>query len=125
MGKVSGADQQRIRQDSFRSVPAPLSRTGRLGKKDNFQLSVFLAYVTGKGHAPMDRRLYLPEKAIGPTGTQFRFTTGGGDQVPLPGGRIDGAVDFGQYMRMVRMKSPFGAGSQFACLPSPGDSCWK
>jgi SRSO17 transposase len=33
---------------------------GRLGKKENCQLGVFLAYVAAAGHAPLDRRLYLP-----------------------------------------------------------------
>lgn len=35
---------------------------GRLGKKDNCQLGVLLAYVSDKGHAPLDRRLYLPRE---------------------------------------------------------------
>lgn len=34
---------------------------GRLGKKDNCQLGVFLAYVSARGHAPLDARLYLPK----------------------------------------------------------------
>ena len=34
---------------------------GRLGNVDNCQLGVFLAYVSPKGHAPLDRQLYLPE----------------------------------------------------------------
>ncbi len=34
---------------------------GRLGKVENCQLGVFLAYVSPKGHAPLDRRLYLPQ----------------------------------------------------------------
>jgi SRSO17 transposase len=34
---------------------------GRLGKKDNCQLGVFLAYVSARGHAPRDARLYLPK----------------------------------------------------------------
>jgi hypothetical protein len=34
---------------------------GRLGKVDNCQVGVFLAYVTAKGYAPLDRRLYLPD----------------------------------------------------------------
>jgi SRSO17 transposase len=34
---------------------------GRLGKQENCQLGVFLAYASSKGHAPWDRRLYLPE----------------------------------------------------------------
>jgi SRSO17 transposase len=37
---------------------------GRLGKKENCQLGVFLAYVSSKGHAPLDRRLYLPREWV-------------------------------------------------------------
>lgn len=34
---------------------------GRLGKKENCQVGVFLAYATAKGHVLLDRQLYLPE----------------------------------------------------------------
>jgi SRSO17 transposase len=34
---------------------------GRLGKVDNCQVGVFLAYAAPQGYAPLDRRLYLPE----------------------------------------------------------------
>src|SRR5882724_2901203 len=34
---------------------------GRLGKLENCQVGVFLAYAAAAGHAPLDRRLYLPE----------------------------------------------------------------
>jgi SRSO17 transposase len=34
---------------------------GRLGKVDNCQVGVFLAYAVQAGYAPLDRRLYLPE----------------------------------------------------------------
>ncbi len=34
---------------------------GRLGKVDNCQVGVFLAYAAMTGYAPLDRRLYLPE----------------------------------------------------------------
>jgi SRSO17 transposase len=34
---------------------------GRLGKVENCQVGVFLAYATAKGHAPLDRQLYLPK----------------------------------------------------------------
>ena len=37
---------------------------GRLGKKENCQIGVFLAYVSSNGHAPLDRRLYLPESWV-------------------------------------------------------------
>src|SRR5439155_2027339 len=32
---------------------------GRLGRVDNCQVGVFLAYVTARGYAPLDRQLYL------------------------------------------------------------------
>jgi SRSO17 transposase len=38
---------------------------GRLGKVDNCQVGVFLAYAATAGYAPMDRRLYLPEDWAG------------------------------------------------------------
>jgi len=34
---------------------------GRLGKTENCQSGVFLAYASDKGHGPIDRRLYLPK----------------------------------------------------------------
>jgi SRSO17 transposase len=34
---------------------------GRLGKVDNCQVGVFLAYAANAGYAPLDRQLYLPE----------------------------------------------------------------
>jgi SRSO17 transposase len=37
---------------------------GRLGKKENCQIGVFLAYTSTKGHAPLDRRLYLPRQWV-------------------------------------------------------------
>src|SRR5215204_4819187 len=38
---------------------------GRLGKVDNCQVGVFLAYATAAGYAPLDRRLYLPKDWAG------------------------------------------------------------
>ena len=35
---------------------------GRLGKVENCQQGVFLAYASERGHGPLDRRLYLPEE---------------------------------------------------------------
>ncbi len=35
---------------------------GRLGKVENCQVGVFLAYVTAQGFAPVDRQLYLPQE---------------------------------------------------------------
>lgn len=52
----------------------------------------------------------------------FTFITAGGDQLPS---MIEGSVIFGQYMRIIGTKSPFGVGSQFASLSVPGVSFWK
>jgi SRSO17 transposase len=38
---------------------------GRLGKVENCQVGVFLAYAATAGYAPLDRRLYLPEDWTG------------------------------------------------------------
>ena len=38
---------------------------GRLGKKENCQIGVFLAYASSKGHVLLDRCLYLPEDWVG------------------------------------------------------------
>jgi SRSO17 transposase len=38
---------------------------GRLGKQDNCQAGVFLAYAAPGGYAPLDRQLYLPEDWAG------------------------------------------------------------
>lgn len=57
---------------------------GRLGKVDNCQLGLFLAYATEACYAPLDRRLYLPqgwagdqarrEKCHVPEGVKFQET---------------------------------------------------
>ncbi len=57
---------------------------GRLGKVDNCQIGVFLAYAAEAGYAPLDRRLYLPqgwaddearrEKCHVPEGVKFQET---------------------------------------------------
>jgi SRSO17 transposase len=38
--------------------------TGTAGKIENCQIGVFLTYASEKGHAPIDRRLYMPEEWI-------------------------------------------------------------
>ena len=55
---------------------------GRLGKQENCQRGIFLAYAAPRGYAPLDRRLYLPKdwaddptrraKCHVPEGVEFR-----------------------------------------------------
>ena len=59
---------------------------GRLGKKENCQLGVFLSYVSNKGHALVDERLYMPRdwgrdkarrsKCRVPPGVRFKTAPG-------------------------------------------------
>ena len=59
---------------------------GRLGKKENCQLGVFLGYVSNKGHALVDERLYMPrdwgrdkarrKKCRVPPGLRFKTAAG-------------------------------------------------
>jgi len=85
---------------------------GRLGKVDNCQVGVFLAYVTAKGVALVDRQLYLPREWARsrkrrrathvPKGIRFRESWRIGldlierTQADLPLGWITGDDEFGR-----------------------------
>lgn len=43
--------------------------SGTAGRIENCQIGVFLTYASIKGHAPIDRRLYMPEDWHGDPGT--------------------------------------------------------
>lgn len=45
---------------------------GRLGKRENCQRGIFLAYVAARGYAPLDRRLYLPKDWAGDAARRVR-----------------------------------------------------
>src|SRR5947199_10001655 len=51
-------------------------------------------------------------------------TIAGGCHEPSPAGRPEGAVVLGQYRRITRYISPFGAGNQLDSLSAPGESFW-
>ena len=54
------ADDTGFVKKGRRSAGVQRQYTGTSGKIDNCQLGVFLAYATGRGHALIDRELYLP-----------------------------------------------------------------
>ncbi len=54
------ADDTGFIKKGRRSAGVQRQYTGTSGKIDNCQLGVFLAYATGRGHALVDRELYLP-----------------------------------------------------------------
>src|SRR4051794_41869317 len=65
---------------------------GRLGKQENCQRGIFLAYASAGGDAPLDRKLYLPEgwagdparRGEGPRPPDNEVPPGGGGR-PRPG----------------------------------------
>jgi len=64
-GRTSGvfiADDTGFVKKGRRSAGVQRQYTGTSGKIDNCQLGVFLAYATGRGHALIDRELYLPAR---------------------------------------------------------------
>jgi len=56
-------DSAFVKQGSH-SVGVKRQYCGQLGKKANCQAGVFLAYVSPRGYALLDRRLYLPEEWV-------------------------------------------------------------
>ena len=60
-GGVFVLDGSGFHKQGVDSVGVARQWCGRLGKIDNCQVGVFLAYSTPKGHALIDAQLYLPE----------------------------------------------------------------
>lgn len=61
-GGVFSVDGSDFPKKGKESVGVGRQYCGRLGKVDNCQAGVFVAYASSKGHALLDRRLFLPER---------------------------------------------------------------
>jgi len=61
-GGVFSVDGSDFPKKGTESVGVSRQYCGRLGKVDNCQAGVFAAYAGSKGHALLDRRLFLPER---------------------------------------------------------------
>jgi SRSO17 transposase len=85
LGEADGVivfDPSAFAKKGTKSVGVARQWCGRLGKVENCQVGIYMAYVSRKDHALVDTRLYLPEewtkdrarcKAAGvPKGTKFR-----------------------------------------------------
>jgi SRSO17 transposase len=60
-GGVFSVDGSDFPKKGKESVGVARQYCGRLGKVDNCQAGVFVAYASSRGHGLLDRRLYLPE----------------------------------------------------------------
>src|SRR3954453_19397511 len=58
---IAVLDETAFVKKGNRSVGVKRQWCSPLGKKENCQVGVFLAYVSPQGYALLDRRLYLPE----------------------------------------------------------------
>lgn len=64
-GAVLVLDETGFVKKGTRSVGVQRQYSGTAGRIENGQVGVFLAYASGKGHALIDRALYLPERWAG------------------------------------------------------------
>lgn len=64
-GAVLVLDETGFVKKGTRSVGVQRQYSGTAGRIENCQVGVFLAYASGKGHALIDRALYLPERWAG------------------------------------------------------------
>jgi SRSO17 transposase len=64
-GAVLILDETGFVKKGARSVGVQRQYSGTAGRIENCQAGVFLAYASGKGHALIDRALYLPERWAG------------------------------------------------------------
>jgi SRSO17 transposase len=61
-GAVIVFDPSAHKKSGKHSVGVKRQWCGRLGKVDNCQVGVYMGYASGKGHALVDERLYLPKE---------------------------------------------------------------
>jgi SRSO17 transposase len=64
-GAVLVLDETGFVKKGAHSVGVQRQYSGTAGRIENCQIGVFLAYASGKGHALIDRALYLPERWAG------------------------------------------------------------
>jgi len=125
---------------------------GRLGKTENCQVGVFLCYASPKGHAPLDRKLYLPEewaadekrrqKCHVPTEVVFQEKwriglamvdrcraeglphgwVGGDDELGRPRAALEEHDMSQRWEAMTNWGGP--ASSARPCGPATSDTCW-
>ena len=58
---IGVVDETGFIKKGVKSAGVQRQYSGTAGKRENCQIGVFLTYATSKGHAFLDRRLYLPE----------------------------------------------------------------
>jgi SRSO17 transposase len=64
-GGVLVLDETGFIKKGVKSVGVQRQYSGTAGRIENCQIGVFLAYASPKGHALIDRALYLPERWAG------------------------------------------------------------
>jgi len=119
-GAVLVLDETGFVKKGTKSVGVQRQYSGTAGRIENCQIGVFLAYASTKGHALIDRALYLPEswakdtarrgKAGVPEEVTFTTMIGQADH-PLP----QGSVPRRRHRRAQAWPHHAGAGVQGGC----------
>jgi hypothetical protein len=101
-GGILAVDETGFLKKGEKSVGVARQYTGTAGKVENAQVGVFLSYVTPRGHALVDRELYLPEVCGPPV---WPAAAGHADARghPAPQGRLEGAVHEDREQRPHRL----------------------
>ena len=83
------ADETGFIKKGTRSAGVQRQYSGTAGRTENCQIGVFLAYASARGHALIDRELYLPQS-----------WTGDRDRCRAPG--IPGEIEFATKPRLAQ-----------------------
>jgi SRSO17 transposase len=68
-------DETGFLKKGTRSAGGARQYSGTAGRVENCQIGVFLAYASAKGHALIDRELYLPQEGTGSAAPPCRRTS--------------------------------------------------
>ncbi|WIG98315.1 transposase [Myxococcus sp. SDU36] len=96
-GGVPAVDETGFLKKGDKSVGVARQYTGAAGQVENAQVGVFLAYVTPKGHALVDREVYLPDVGHGRRASARGWCARGG------GLRVEGCPRAGHVAACARL----------------------
>jgi len=115
-GGVLVVDETGFLKKGTKSVGVQRQYSGTAGRIENCQVGVFLAFAGRRGHALIDRELYLPKEWAGDGGRRDQAATGRTDAQAGVAGRRQGGL--GDRRRGVRRRPalPTGAGVERAAL---------
>ena len=116
-GGVLAVDETGFLKKGAKSCGVARQYSGTAGRIENCQVGVFLAYVTGRGHALIDRELYLPQEWADDRarrrGTGVPAGVGFATKIALAERMVRRAVAAGAPARWVTADAVYGSDYRF------------